>query len=72
MTVISYIWGHRHYPIPYNVSRVLTYMAFGVVGWWGCELLPWEGVPKYSLRIAVFLCYWLFVWEKERPRNFTS
>jgi hypothetical protein len=22
MAVISYVWGQKHYPIPYNVSRV--------------------------------------------------
>jgi O-antigen/teichoic acid export membrane protein len=65
MTVISYIWGHRHYPIPYNVSRVLTYMAFGVVGWWGCEQLPLEGVAKYALRAAVLALYLALVWKKE-------
>ena len=39
MAVISYVWGQKHYPVPYNVSRVLGYMAGAVFLWWGCEAL---------------------------------
>jgi hypothetical protein len=48
MAAISYVWGQKHYPIPYNVSRVLLYMAGAVVLWWGCEQVALEGGVKYA------------------------
>jgi O-antigen/teichoic acid export membrane protein len=66
MAVISYAWGQRHYPIPYNVRRVLLYMAGAVVLWWGCEQVPLEGVARYAVRSAVLLVYLAMVWRKER------
>ena len=42
MAVVSYLWGQKHFPVPYNVGRVLGYMAAGVFLWWGCEQVPLE------------------------------
>ncbi|MGB0428086.1 MAG: polysaccharide biosynthesis protein, partial [Flavobacteriales bacterium] len=32
MMLLSYIFGQKHYPIPYNIKRILTYigLAFGL------------------------------------------
>ncbi len=27
MMVISYFWGHKYYPIPYNVKKILSYLV---------------------------------------------
>ncbi|WP_447640012.1 MULTISPECIES: oligosaccharide flippase family protein [Chitinophagaceae] len=27
MMIISYVWGHQYYPIPYNVKKILSYLA---------------------------------------------
>ena len=66
MAIISYAWGQKHYPIPYNVNRVLGYMAFGVLAWWACEQLPFHGVLKYAARASVLLSYLAFAWKLER------
>lgn len=66
MAVISYVWGQRHYPIPYQVGRVLGYMAAGVFLWWACEQLPLEGAFKYALRGAALLGYVAMAWRLER------
>jgi len=66
MAAISYVWGQQHYPIPYNVGRVLGYMAAGVFLWWGCEQLPLEGPGKYALRAVVFLGAVGYAWRLER------
>lgn len=66
MAVISYLWGQKHYPVPYNVGRVLGYMAAGVFLWWGCEQLPLEGLVEYALRGAVLLGYIGVAWRIER------
>jgi len=66
MAVISYAWGQKHYPIPYNVSRVLLYMAGAVVLWWGCEQVVLEGVAKYAVRATVLTGYLGVIWRMER------
>ncbi|MCB0787649.1 MAG: oligosaccharide flippase family protein [Flavobacteriales bacterium] len=66
MAIISYFWGQKHYPVPYNVSRVLLYMAGAVLLWWGCEQLPMEGGMKYALRTSVLAAFVALAWWKER------
>lgn len=66
MAAISYVWGQKHYPIPYNVARVLGYMAGGVFLWWGCEQLPLEGAVKYALRAVVLIAFLATAWRLER------
>lgn len=34
MVVLSYLWGNRHYPIPYRVGRNLSYILAGVTICW--------------------------------------
>lgn len=56
----------RHYPIPYNVGRVLGYMAAAVFLWWAAEQLPLEGVAKYAVRTVLLLVYVAVVGRKEQ------
>ena len=56
----------RHYPIPYNVGRVLGYMAAAVFLWWAAEQLPLEGVAKCAVRAVLLLGYVTVVGRMER------
>lgn len=67
MAAISYVWGQKHYPIPYNVTRVLLYMAGAVVMWWGAEQVMLEGVLIYAVRAVALLAFVVVVWKIERP-----
>jgi len=82
MAAISYVWGQKHYPIPYNVSRVLLYMAGAVVLWWGASTLPTGqagalgltnlgGLLEYGARAVVLVGYVVVVWRLERPLSNT-
>jgi len=31
MMILSYIWGQRNYPIPYNLKKNLAYIIFSVL-----------------------------------------
>jgi len=31
MVVLSYFWGQKHYPIPYKLGKILTYILTGIV-----------------------------------------
>ncbi|MBX2978545.1 MAG: oligosaccharide flippase family protein [Flavobacteriales bacterium] len=70
MAAISYAWGQKHYPIPYNVSRVLLYMAGAVVLWWGASAVlavtSLGGLSEYGVRAALLLLYIGAVWIRER------
>ncbi|MBK8710198.1 MAG: oligosaccharide flippase family protein [Flavobacteriales bacterium] len=67
MAAISYVWGQKHYPIPYNVTRVLLYMAGAVVLWWGAEQLLLEGVARYVLRGGVLVAFVVVIGRVEWP-----
>jgi O-antigen/teichoic acid export membrane protein len=67
MAAMSYVWGQKHYPIPYNVSRVLLYMAGAVVLWWGAEQVALEGGMKYMMRVGMLMAFVACVWLVERP-----
>ncbi len=66
MAMISYVWGQRHYPIPYDVTRILLYMAGAVVLWWGCEQMALEGTVKYVLRATALLIFLGAMWRLEK------
>ncbi|MBL7951338.1 MAG: oligosaccharide flippase family protein [Flavobacteriales bacterium] len=66
MAIISYVWGQRNYPIPYDVSRILLYMAGAVVLWWGCEQVVLEGMLNYGLRAIVLLIFLGAAWRLEK------
>ncbi|MFT3884615.1 MAG: polysaccharide biosynthesis C-terminal domain-containing protein [Flavobacteriales bacterium] len=66
MAAISYAWGQKHYPIPYNVSRVLLYMAGAVALWWGCEQLHLGSTWNYVLRVLAWLGFVGMIWKNER------
>ena len=69
MAIISYVWGQRHYPVPYNLARILGYMAFGVFAWLACQQLPLVGALKYAVRAVVFAGYLGFVWRLEGAKR---
>lgn len=72
MAAISYGWGQRHYPIPYNVGRVLSYMAGAVFLWWVAEQLPVAGALNYALRSGLLGSYLWVAWRLERGNFRTS
>ena len=64
--MISYVWGQKHYPIPYDVSRVLLYMAGAVMLLWIANMLYVDGFIGYAIR-AILLVVWLsIIWKLER------
>lgn len=72
MATISYTWGQKHYPIPYNVSRVLLYMAGAVVLWWAVETSGIEGVLGYMIRSCALLFFLFIAWRKEFSKGLLS
>ena len=67
MAAISFAWGQRHYPVPYNIGRVLLYMAGAVLLWWGSEQLRLSGGLSYLIRAIVLCVFVVLIWRTERP-----
>jgi O-antigen/teichoic acid export membrane protein len=51
MTISCYLWGKKHYPIPYELGRISKYMLSAVIVMLIILLLPLESIV---LRLATF------------------
>jgi O-antigen/teichoic acid export membrane protein len=36
---ICYVWGQKHYPVPYHLPRIITYIGLAVLTWYLYQLL---------------------------------
>ncbi|MEP1033867.1 oligosaccharide flippase family protein [Ekhidna sp.] len=54
MVVISYVWGAKHYPIPYQLHKVMSYISFAGLGILINELSQ-QSVLKAVLIVLIFL-----------------
>jgi O-antigen/teichoic acid export membrane protein len=59
MTVICYVLGERHYPVPYNLRSGLSYVVGSGALIWLSQLVPiknlWYAVPYHALIFGLFL-----------------
>ena len=68
MMVASYIAGRIHYPIGYNVPRLLFYFIAGIAFWIGGDIIAVESHPWLTMliRTPLLLLYILMVLRIER------
>ncbi len=66
MAVISYAWGQKHWPVPYQVRRVLLYIAGALMLWLAIERAAIGGYAGYVLRGFALCGYVLIAWLLER------
>lgn len=67
--VISYFWGKKHYPIPYNIERFFLYFSIGIgiyfsTKLWSDSFSVWMELILNNLLIIVFLG---IVFQIEKP-----
>ena len=67
MVIISYLWGRRHYAVPYEISKIIFYIALAGSGIVLNEYLG--GTLTVSLLIAALFLTLSFLFEK---KNFSS
>jgi hypothetical protein len=71
MVVLSYGLGRRYYPVPYDVWRVLGYIAFGIglylASRWLVTELEWHTLMAGTACMALFLV--VVGWEAWRLRR---
>ncbi len=54
MVVISYVWGARHYPVPYQALKVIGYISFAGLGIFINTLLQ-QSLLRAVLIVLIFL-----------------
>jgi len=68
MTFLCYYWGQKFYPIPYNIPRVLGYIAFSALLVWLGSLLVlenfWISFFSKNLLILIFVLVIGFIERK--------
>jgi len=67
--VISYFWGKKHYPIPYNLTKFFTYLFLGL-GLYFLSLL-WKDrfgmFAELALNNILIITYIAFILWVEKP-----
>jgi len=67
MVILSYIWSRRHYAIPYNIFRVLSYMALALMIYFINRLFLQDAGPVRDLiSLASVLVFILIAGTAER------
>ena len=67
MVVVSYRLGQRHYPTPYNLKRIFSYVAVAAL-LWGVSLLTADLVAwaKYLCNSAMVVAFVVFAIRREK------
>lgn len=64
MMLISYLWGNRHYPIPYDSKKIGGYLGlsilFSVISFYYCRENYFVGIP-----LLLLFLYFIYYSEKE-------
>jgi len=71
MVIVSYLWSRKHYPIPYKVGRILTYIALAVFIYLINELFLQESsLPKELWSLMLLLSFGaIVVWRERKTFN---
>ncbi|WP_266203105.1 lipopolysaccharide biosynthesis protein [Pontibacter kalidii] len=69
MAAVSYVLGHRHYPIPYPVKTILAYVALaaGLV-WLALGVDIEDFWLRHAYHLAICAAFLIIVWLRERSR----
>lgn len=66
MFLTSFLWGQKHYPIPYDVKRIAFYFVLTVILF---AISYWVVIPKQWLNLVfrsiLLLLFLLVVWKRE-------
>ncbi len=70
MTVISYLWSRKYYPIDYDVPRILMYIGLAIGAYYFSNVIRQQTgfglLPMTLVNTIIFAVYLGFIWMKER------
>jgi hypothetical protein len=65
--VVSYVWGQKHYPIPYNLNKIYAFILSMAVFYIIYEVARYQnGSVGMALRIVLLLLFGGVVYGIER------
>ncbi|MBC5993798.1 oligosaccharide flippase family protein [Pontibacter cellulosilyticus] len=69
MALASYLLGHRHYPIPYPVKAIVSYILLAIALVWLALAIEIDNFwLRHAFHLAVTAVFPVVVWLRERPR----
>ncbi len=67
MAVVSYALGQRHYPIPYEIGKIMGYCVLALAFYWGSawlqSFLGFSGLTAYALSLLYLAVFLAVVWK---------
>lgn len=70
MAAISYFWGQRYFPIPYNLKRIFIYMGLGLLFYVIKTNLHFSStLIDLSVGNAFLLIFLAIIWFSEKPKK---
>ncbi len=71
MMVISFLWGHRHYPIPYDLKRILFYLALSIGLYYLSLLVSFDStVIRLTINTLILIVFIITLYLMERRNLF--
>jgi len=70
MMVMSYVWGRRYYPVPYDLRGIALYTGLALAIYGLSEVLGWA-MPGYRMGLGVVMlgAYVWLIWRREFHRR---
>jgi O-antigen/teichoic acid export membrane protein len=69
MMFLSYTWGQKYYPVPYNLPRLFSYLGMMLLLFalaWGARYITGNVAIRLSVGAILFLSFFWFVCRQER------
>jgi O-antigen/teichoic acid export membrane protein len=67
MMTLSYILGKKHFPVPYNIQKILLYLGSAVILYFISAIVSLdEGMMNYLLSTVLVIVYLLLIFFTER------
>jgi len=69
MMIASFIMGHKYYPVPYNVFKIILYLGFAFGFYYASTMIITEQYwHKFVVNTIILLLYVATVWFIEKPK----
>jgi len=73
MMLISYVWGKKYYPIPYNLPRIMFYLILSVSIYYASTLMEFESLTiKLSINTLLLISYLAVLLSMEKKNLFPN
>jgi len=67
MVLLSYLWSRKHYPIPYRIKRIISYMVLALMIFYFNQLFLQDALKyKELIRLAMLILFGAIVCMREK------